>query len=79
MNIFSNAWVINSKKPLDCHKIDYDNTKPIYLVEGREFPEYDPERMFLYRLSNKPSEEYIAKHPEEALSNDGQLTIFDFM
>ena len=75
---FESGWVINVRNPLDCHQIDYDNTKPIYLEHGKEYPTYDRDRMFDYRLSDKPSEEYIEKHPECLMGAGGQMTIFDF-
>ena len=75
---FENAWVISVKNPMDCKQIDYDDTKPIYLKHGEEYPIYDPNRMYDYRLSNKPSEEYIDKHPECLMGAGGQMTIFDF-
>ena len=53
---FEDAWVISVKKPMDCKQIDYDDTKPIYLKHGEEYPIYDPDRMYDYRLSNKPSD-----------------------
>ena len=75
---FEQAWVISIRNPLDCHQIDYDSTKPIYLKHGEVYPIYDPDRMYDYRLSNKPSDEYIEKHPECLMGAGGQMTIFDF-
>ena len=81
MNGFESAWVINNRKPMDCHRIDYDSTKPIYLAEGEEFPHFNFDDYGIndYRLANRPSEEYEAKHPECLLKDNGQMTIFDFM
>lgn len=70
---FDSAWVIDNRTD-DCWRIDTDPTKPIYLKEG--FPEYDPERMLDYRLSNRPSEKYMARYQAE---QPKQMTIFDFM
>lgn len=76
MSDWKNCWVINVKNPLNCWKIDDDNTKPIYLEDN--FPKYDRSKMFDYRLANQPTEEYLAKHPQTK-EIDGQMNIFDFL
>lgn len=81
MGDFDNAWVIDNRHPLKCHLINYDSSEPVYLVKGEEFPRYNLEDYNFndFRLSDKPTEEYIEKHPECLLKDNGQMTIFDFM
>lgn len=68
--------MIDVKNPLNCWKIDDDNTKPIYLEDN--FPKYDRSKMFDYRLANQPTEEYLEKHPPSK-DWEGQISIEDWL
>ncbi len=76
MSNWDGCWVISTKNPYECWLIDDDERKPIYLKD--DYPQYDRQQMFEYRLANQTTEEYLEKYPPST-DWEGQISIEDWL